>query len=249
MGETGERLLYGMGSPNVRKVGLMLEELGLAYELRHVAVFAGEQFAPDFLAMNPLGKVPVLIDPGSTAPLFESNAILIYLAETYGGDLLPLAGEARHDVLRWLTVQTALVGPMLGQYNHFHLVVARGTEPYAAARYRNQSETVYRQLDQRLAERDWLAGDAYSIADIATWPWALYLEKHDFAPGDFPNMIRWRDRISERPTAQRMLARFVEEFDDRSDRFRRAATAENLDRFFNRKADGPTADFSPIVRA
>ena len=112
MTDPTERILFGTGSPNVRKVGLLLEELGLDYAMKHVAVFSGEQFEPDFLAMNPIAKVPVLTDPGADEPLFESNAILIYLAETYGPDFLPEAGAARRDVMRWLMVQTALVGPM-----------------------------------------------------------------------------------------------------------------------------------------
>lgn len=242
-----DRVLYGTGSPNVRKVALLLEELGLDYRMQHVAVFDAEQFTPEFLAMNPLGKVPVLTDPEAEEPLFESNAILIYLAETYGGDVLPTEGVARREVLRWLIVQTALVGPMLGQYNHFHLVVAHGTEPYSAARYRNQSETVYRQLDDRLATRDWIAGGAYSIADIATWPWILYLERHNFAPEDFPKLMRWRNRIAERPAAMRMTERVINEYDPRNNRTRRASSQEALDRLFNRKSDGPEADFSLIT--
>lgn len=247
MTDTTERILFGTGSPNVRKVGLLLEELGLDYAMKHVAVFSGEQFEPDFLAMNPIGKVPVLTDPGADEPLFESNAILIYLAETYGPDFLPEAGAARRDVMRWLMVQTALVGPMLGQYNHYHLVVKHGSEPYSAARYRNQSETVYRHLDDRLASRDWIAGDGYSIADIAIWPWTLYLERHEFAPEDFPNLARWRAQIAERPAAKRMTHRVETEYDPRNNLTRRSSSPESLDRLFNRKPDGPEADFSLIV--
>lgn len=248
MSAVNERILYGTGSPNVRKVGLLLEEIGLDYAMQHVAVFSGEQFTPEFIAMNPIAKVPVLTDPGAEEPLFESNAILIYLAETYDPTFLPEGGAARREVMRWLMVQTALVGPMLGQYNHYHLVVAHGTEPYSAARYRNQSETVYRHLDDRLSSRDWLAGGAYSIADIATWPWTLYLERHDFAPEDFPNLMRWRDRIAGRPAAQRMTHRVETEYDPRNNRTRRASSPESLDRLFNRRPDGPEADFTPIVR-
>lgn len=240
--------LYGMQSPNVRKVGILLEELGLDYRLHHVAVFSGDQFQPDFLAMNPLGKVPVLVDHqrGEGVPLFESGAILVYLAETYGG-FLPRAGMARHQVLSWLMAQMANVGPMFGQHNHFQLL-NRQAEPYAAARYRNQCRRLYSVLDGRLAERRWLAGDDYSIADIATYPWSLYLEQHGFEPADHPALCEWRTRIGERPAVSRSTARFAEAFNAPSTESRRNATQEQLDRFFGREPDSPPADFSHITK-
>jgi glutathione S-transferase len=134
--------LHGMFSPNVRKVGIMLEELELDYTLHHVAVFRGDQFEPEFRALNPLGKVPVLVDHdrGDGMPVFESGAILFYLAETYHA-LLPAHGMARYEVMEWLMVQMAAIGPMFGQHNHFQLLGAQA-EPYAAARYRTQAETL-----------------------------------------------------------------------------------------------------------
>lgn len=241
--------LYGMQSPNVRKVGILLEELGLDYQLHHVAVFRGEQFTPEFRALNPLSKVPVLIDHdrGAGQPIIESGAILLYLAETYGG-FLPAAGMARYEVISWLMAQMAAIGPMFGQHNHFQML-GKQAEPYAAARYRTQAMHLYRRLDERLATREWIAGDNYSIADVATFPWALYLEQHGFAPQEHPALIRWRDAIAARPAVIRSQQRFAEAFTQPSQTSRRAATPEELDRFFGREPDSPAADFTAITRA
>lgn len=240
--------LYGMQSPNVRKVGILLEELDLDYTLKHVAVFRGEQFEPHFIALNPVSKVPVLVDPraGGSQPLIESGAILIYLAETYGG-FLPTAGIARYEVLSWLMVQMASIGPMFGQHNHFQLL-GEQAEPYAAARYRGQCERLYRILDERLSTRSWLAGDEYSIADIATYPWALYLEQHGFDSAQHPHVLRWRRAIDSRPAVARSWQRFDEAFSSLSTDSRRAASAADLDRFFGRDACAPHVDFSAITR-
>lgn len=244
--EVGIIELYGMISPNVRKVVILLEELELSYRLRHVGVFTGEQFTPAFLALNPLGKVPVLVDPGPGATIFESGAILYYLAETYGG-LFPDGGLARYEVMQWLMVQMASIGPMLGQYNHFALL-SEGAHPYSYARYRTQTELLYRLLDDRLRDREWLAGDAYSIADIATWPWANHLEPHGFVAADHPGLLRWREKISTRPAVKRAMMRFDEEFGPPSRASIAAATSADLDLFFARKAGAPQADFGGIRR-
>jgi len=240
--------LHGMSSPNVRKVGILLEELGLDYALHHVAVFRGDQFNPGFLAMSPLGKVPVLIDHtrGDGRPLIESGAILFYLAETYGA-FLPASGMDRYEVMSWVMVQMASIGPMFGQHNHFQLLGAQA-DPYASTRYRSQSQRLYRALDDRLASREWLAGGAYSIADIATYPWALYLEKHGFEPAQHPSLLRWREVIGQRDAVKRSWERFAAAFDQESQQTRRTATPAQLDRFFGRAADDPPADYSAVTR-
>lgn len=239
--------LYGMNSPNVRKVALLLEELGLDYALRYVSVFRGEQFAPDFLALNPLGKVPVLVDPALGQPLAESGAILFYLAETYGG-FLPVEGLGRYEVMQWLMVQMANIGPMLGQLNHFQMPGQPEGQPYALGRYREVARRLYRLLDYRLVDREWIAGDAYSIADIATWPWAAYLEQHGEDAAGYPALIRWRDAIAARPAVAVMTARTQTAFTAPSTAARQSATAADLDAFFGRTSDMPVADYSAITR-
>lgn len=237
--------LHGMNSPNVIKAIIMLEECALDYDLNHVAVFSGDQFGPEFLAMNPLGKVPVLDDPQLGQPIGESGAILFWLAEREG-KFLPTTQPARADVMWWLMVQMANIGPMLGQFTHFNLV-PQGSQPYAHARYREIAGKLYRLLDNRLKERQWLAGGDYSIADMATQPWAYYLERHGFDSAAHPHLVEWRERIAARPAVQRALARADEAFTAAAERSRKAATDEDLDRFFGRTAKVPVTDYS-IVR-
>ncbi|HEX7821766.1 MAG TPA: glutathione S-transferase N-terminal domain-containing protein [Sphingobium sp.] len=249
---TASLILYGMNSPNVRKVALMLEELALPHELRHVAVFKGEQFTPEFLALNPLGKVPVLVDPALGMPLAESGAILLYLAETHG-QFLPTGQPARAEVMQWIMVQMANIGPQLGQLNHFQMQdgeQAPGSigHAYALGRFTEAARRLYRLLDDRLAGREWIAGDAYSIADIATWPWATYLEQHGLEPQAHPALIRWRDRIAARPAVGRMTQRTLAAFSAPSAAARRSATTDDLDLFFGRTPEMPVADYSAISR-
>lgn len=241
--------LYGMQSPNVRKVGIMLEELELDYQLHHVAVFQCEQFRPEFLALNPMGKVPVLIDHanGVGTPIIESGAILFYLAETYGA-FLPTDDLARYEVMSWLMVQMASIGPMLGQHNHFQLL-GKQADPYAAARYASQSKQLYRRLDERLSTGEWVAGGEYSIADIAIFPWSLYLEQHGFDPKAYTELMRWRNQIAQRPAVKRMIERFDQAFAQIGQDTRRAATPEQLDRFFGRDTENATVDYSAVTKA
>lgn len=244
--KTSEKLvLYGVGSPNVVKVTIMLEELGLPYELRPVAVFSGEQFKTQFLAMNPFGKVPVLIDPALERPLYESGAILFYLAERHG-KFFPAKGGDRYEVMQWLMVQMANIGPMFGQLNHFRRALRSGTEPYAEARFAELSRRLYQQLDDRLREHSWIAGDAYSIADMAIYPWALYIERHGFATNEYSALMRWREKITARPAVARSSARIAEAFTEESVRDRKSATDADLDRFFGHTASAPPADFSAV---
>jgi GSH-dependent disulfide-bond oxidoreductase len=250
--DTQRLILHGMGSPHVRKVVIMLEELGLPYELRHVAVFAQEQFTPEFLALNPLGKVPVLEDPRLGQPLAESGAILLWLAEREGR-FLPTSQPQRAEDIQWLMVQMANVGPMLGQVNHFDLARIEGPQDYAPvnyarARYRAAAARLYRLLDDRLGGREWIAGGDYSVADMATQPWAHYLERHGFDSADHPALVAWRQRIEARLAAQRAAHRMSEAFDDAATRTRRAASAQDLDRFFGRTDQVPAADYSLVTK-
>jgi GSH-dependent disulfide-bond oxidoreductase len=244
-------ILHGMNSPNVTKVVLMLEECALDYELRHVAVFKQEQFTPEFLALNPLGKVPVLEDPRLGIPLAESGAILHWLAEREGKFLpssQPQSQAARAEVMQWLMHQMANYGPLLGQLNHFRLVLAPGTHPYAEARYAAAAGKLYRLLDDRLATREWIAGGDYSIADMAMQPWANYLEGHGFDSAAHPHLVRWRAAVASRPAVARALLRADEGFTKPAELTRKAATGEDLDKFFGRTEQVPPADFSAVVK-
>jgi len=227
----------------------MLEECGLDYELRHVAVFGQEQFTPEFLALNPLGKVPVLEDPRLGIPLAESGAILHYLAEREGR-FLPTTQPARAEVMQWLMIQMANIGPMFGQVNHFRLVMKSGTHPYAEGRYAAAAERLYRILDERLAAqqdmgRQWIAGGDYSIADMAIQPWANYLEGHGFDPARHPHLLRWRAQVA---AARRCNARSLGPTRPSPTRQTHSPAASNqdLDKFFGRTEKVPAADFSPV---
>jgi len=235
---SAEWTLFGMGSPNVRKITIMLEEAGLDYDFRHVNVFRSEQAGPEFLGLNPNGKVPVLVHrrDGLAEPLviFESLAILIYLAER-AGILLPTEEPARSTVLQWLMIQGCNVGPMLGQLNHFTFAAPEGHD-YSRDRYRREARRLYRLVDRRLAHQRWLGGEDYSIADVATYPWMLYLERHGFDAVDFPHLSSWRDEISARPAVQQGLAR-IQTIEPRDAEAMRTAAPEHLDRFFGRIED------------
>lgn len=197
--------LHTWGTPNGYKISIALEELGLAYEVRPVDITRGEQLTPEFLALNPNHKIPVIVDsdgPGGTPiTLIESGAILIYLAEKTGR-LLPADPRARIEVLQWLMLQMGSVGPMLGQAHHF-LRFAPSAVPYAIERYSKEATRIYGVLDTRLSRRDWLAGDDYSIADIATWPWIARHEWQGIELARFPEVKRWFDAIAARPAVQR----------------------------------------------
>jgi GST-like protein len=244
--ETPSITVYGVMSPNVLKVVILLEELALPYRLRYVDLFKGEQFSPEFLRLNPLGKVPVLLDARLNQPLAESGAILIWLSEQ-AGRFLPPSGAARYEVLQWLMVQMSAIGPMLGQFTHFSLLPA-GNEPYARGRYQALAKRLYGQINDRLANREWLAGNDYSIADIATFPWGEYVDRHGFDQGNYPALMHWRERIDSRAAVQRAKAAFVADFGAPSARSLGGATTEDLDRFFGRSKDMPPQDFSAVTR-
>jgi GST-like protein len=201
--------LYAMGSPNVVKIFIALEELGLPYNINIVDVFAGKQFDPAFVKRNPNAKVPVIVDPdgpgGKPYTVFESGAILIYLAEKTG-KLLPQAGAARYDALQWMMVQMTGQGPMSGQLVHFVRFAPQGND-YAQQRYRSQVRTVYKALDSRLGETRYLGGDEYTIADVAAYPWTRIAETiSQGITGELPNLKRWFDEIHARPAVQKAVA-------------------------------------------
>ncbi len=199
--------LYTWTTPNGRKVQIMLEECGLAYNVHSINIGKNEQFAPDFLKISPNNKIPAIVDSegpnGKSISLFESGAILMYLAEKTG-KFWPQDMPTKYLVMQWLMFQMGGFGPMLGQAHHF-LKFAPEKIPYAMKRYGDEAKRLYGVIDKRLGEAEYLAGD-YSIADIATFPWAqsFAMQGIDFA--DYPNVKRWFDAILARPAVQRGIA-------------------------------------------
>jgi len=200
--------LYTWGTPNGRKVSIMLEECGLPYNTHKINIGTNiEQFTADYLKINPNGKIPAIVDPdgpeGAPISLMESGAILVYLAEK-SGKFLPRTGGARYKTLEWLMFQMGGVGPMFGQVHHF-LRAAKEKVPYGIERYSKEKDRLYGVLDKRLGEQAYLAGE-YSIADMATYPWVSRHEWHNTDLNDFPGVKRWFDAISARPAVQRGMA-------------------------------------------
>ena len=199
---------YYWPTPNGQKVAIMLEEVGLEYTTIPINILKGEQFAKYFLAISPNNKVPAIVDradgPGGPLyPLFESGAILIYLAEKTG-QLMPSSPRLRFDVLQWLMFQMASVGPMFGQCGHF-LGYAPERIPYAIERYQNETLRLYKVMDKRLADAPCIAGD-YSIADVAIYPWVRVRWLHEIDITQFPNVERWYNALSDRPAVRRGCA-------------------------------------------
>ena len=199
--------LYTWSTPNGRKVSIMLEELALPYSVHPVNIGKDEQFAPQFVAINPNSKIPAIVDPegpdGQPISIMESGAILIYLAEK-AGTLLPEPKRGRYLALQWLMFQMGGVGPIFGQVHHF-LRAAKEAVPYAIERYTKETRRLYGVLDARLENHRYLAGE-YSIADIATYPWVARYEWHKTRLHDFPSVKRWFEEISERPAVQKGMA-------------------------------------------
>ena len=192
--------LYFWPTPNGWKITIMLEELGLPYKVIPVEIGKGDQFKPEFLAISPNNKMPAIVDldgpDGEPISIFESGAIMIYLAEKTG-KLMPADPRGRIRVLEWLMFQMGTVGPMLGQAHHFRNYAPEQID-YAVNRYTREASRIYQVIDTRLADNTYLAGDEYSIADIAVWPWLLpHRQGQDLA--DLPNLKRWRDNVKTRP--------------------------------------------------
>src|SRR5687768_1790876 len=195
--------LYTWSTPNGRKVSIMLEELGMPYNVHPVNIGKDDQFKPEFIAINPNSKIPAIVDPdGPDGPIsmMESGAILVYLSDKTGR-LVPQSKRGRYVALQWLMFQMGGVGPMFGQVHHF-LRAAKEAVPYAIERYTKETRRLYGVLDARLKDHEYLA-DEYSIADIATYPWVARYEWHKTRLDDFPNVKRWYDTISARPAVER----------------------------------------------
>jgi GST-like protein len=194
--------LYTWGTPNGRKVSIMLEEVGLPYDVHPIHIGQGDQFKPEFLAISPNNKIPAIVDRDNGYSVFESGAILIYLAEKTG-QLLSTDPKKRMDAIQWLMFQMGGVGPMIGQ-NHQFGRFAKDKIPYAIERYVSETKRLYGVMDTQLGKEEYLAGD-YSIADIATFPWVARWEWHGLENGlhDWPNLVRWYDAIRARPAVQR----------------------------------------------
>lgn len=207
--------LYSWPTSNGRKVSIMLEECGLDYVVTPIDIDAGAQFSPEFLAVNPNGKIPAIVDEqgpdGRPMSLFESGAILIYLAEKTGR-FLSTQPRGRYETLQWLMFQMGGIGPIFGQTHHF-LRAAPERVPYAEERYKKETARLYGVLDRRLASavpgdtatHNFLAKD-YSIADIATFPWVARHEWHGIDLSDYPSVRRWFDHIAARPAVIRGMA-------------------------------------------
>ena len=200
--------LYYCATPNGHKITMFLEETGLAYRVIPVDIGKGEQFTPEFLAISPNNRIPAIVDDdpaggGAPVSLFESGAILLYLAEKIGR-FIPKDMRGRVEVLKWLFWQMANLGPMAGQNGHFN-VYAPEKIPYAMERYTNETNRLYGVLNKRLAGRPFVAGD-YSIADMASYPWIVPYERHKQDLNDFPHLKRWFEAIKARPAVVRAYA-------------------------------------------
>jgi GST-like protein len=196
--------LYTYQTPNGHKASIMLEEIGLPYDVHVVNIEKGEQTAPAFLALNPNNKIPVIVDPDAGRTVVESGAILFYLAER-SGELKPGAGREADDTLTWVLFQASHVGPTLGQLWNYK-IFADEKIPYVINRFERESARVFRVLDGEVAKRRYLVGDRYGLADIMTWPWIhAAVGKIGLTLGATPNLARWHAEIAERPAVQRGL--------------------------------------------
>jgi GST-like protein len=197
--------VYTWATPNGHKVHIMLEECGLPYTVHAVDIGAGDQFRPDFLAISPNNKIPAIVDDegpdGRAISLFESGAILMYLASKTGR-FLPRSDRKKFEVLEWLMFQMGGVGPMLGQNHHFR-AYAPEKLPYAIERYTNEARRLYGVIDKRLSRSEWLGCDEYSIADMATFPWLRNWKNQGIVLEDYPHLKSWFERIEARPAVQR----------------------------------------------
>jgi GST-like protein len=199
--------LYFWSTPNGFKISIMLEEIGIPYRVEFIDIGKGEQFSPEFLAVSPNNRIPAIVDPegpdGQPLAIFESGAILQYLGRKFGA-LYPSSERAKAEVDQWLFWQVGGLGPMAGQCNHFRLYAPEKI-PYAIDRYTNEVERLFVVMEKRLRDRSYLA-ETYSIADVASFPWARTWKTLTQDIKKFPNVERWLDRVGERPAVTRGLA-------------------------------------------
>jgi len=193
--------LYTWSTPNGRKVSIMLEECGLDYTPHAIDIRKDEQFAPDFLKIAPNNRIPAIVDRDNGFSLFESGAILMYLAEKTG-KFWPQDFENKWRTIEWLMWQMGGVGPMIGQAHHF-IKNNKGISEYSEERYLNEAKRLYGVLHRRLEDNEFLTGDEYTIADIATWPWISRFQWHTVDMNEFPNVVRWYKQIAARPAVEK----------------------------------------------
>jgi len=223
---------YALTSPNVQKIYIMLEETGLPYKEIFVDVWKNDNQNPEFLKINPNGKIPAIVDHdgpgGKPYTVFESGAILMYLAEK-SGRFLPKDMAKKYDVLQWLVLQVANVGPAFGNFTHFNMFAPKAGNEYSFSRYRTEMKRLYELLEKRLGQAPYLGGEEYSIADIATFPWTRNHDAQGVRWEDNPNLARWFNAIAERPAVKAALAKIAEIKSNRE-----TASDEQKDRFFGR---------------
>ena len=200
--------IFGADSPNVIKVLIAMEELGERYERKPLDIMKGEQYTPEFLAISPNNRIPAIIDHnpadgGAPLSLFESGAILLYLADKHGA-LIPRDARARAEVVAWVMWQMANQGPMVGQAGHFRNYAPQKI-PYAIDRYSKEAARIYKVLDTRLAGREYIC-DEFGVADCASWPWTFFRLHHGIDLKDYPNVQRWYHRMETRPCVMRVMA-------------------------------------------
>lgn len=191
--------LYSANTPNGKKISIMLEEIGYEYKVINIDLNKGDQFKPEFKKISPLSKIPVIIDRDNNKNIFESGAILMYLAEQSGKFY---DTKDRLEINQWLMAQMGYVGPMLGQHHQFHHYNP-GKSQFGEERYFKISKRIYEELDERLSQSRFLAGENYTIADIGTFPWIARHEWHDIGLKNFKNLTRWYNEISEREAVKK----------------------------------------------
>jgi len=225
--------LYALTSPNVQKIYIMLEETRLPYRERFVDVWKSEQYDPEFLKINPNGKIPAIVDDdgpgGKPITVFESGAILMYLAEKTG-QFLPKDMAKKYEVLEWLMIQLTGVGPNFGQLTYYKMFAPKDKDlSFPTARHQTEVKRLYEVLEKRLGQTPYLGGADYSIADIATFPWTRNHDMQGVKWDDNPNLARWFNAIAERPAVKAALAKVAAIKSNRD-----TATDDQKDRFFNR---------------